>query len=362
VVADVRASSVSEHGETLSVLSLRDLTDRLAFEEREQELIRRFDQATDAANIGVWELNTGTLKAEWSDRACEIFGVDPEQFRGTAEEWRKVPHPEDARKVDAVIADAVKTQAPFETEFRILQPSGEERIVRVAGCAEEAQGDPETLILAGVCTDVTEARRLEQREKDLLRRFGQATNAANIGIWEYLPSSDELYWSDQIFEMFGTSRESFAGTSTDFERAVHAEDLAKVKEAMEGGLASREDFEAEFRVVRPDGSVRHVKSLASIDDTDAKKPRVVGVTLDVTEQRRLERREKELIQRFESATNAAGIGVWEWDVDTGSLSWSSQMYAIYGIPVECRRNLQRLAKSASSRRCRARAARTDRSR
>lgn len=121
-----------------------------------------------------------------------------------------------------------------------------------------------------------------KRAEAALRRseasLAEAQRIAHIGHWELDWEGDTLFWSEEIFRIFGVSKEEFGGTFDDFLRFVHPDDRALLEQA---GLAllSGEQISLEHRIVRPDGEVRVVQQRVHVifDGSDA-------ATGDYTEQ------------------------------------------------------------------------------
>jgi PAS domain S-box-containing protein len=143
----------------------------------------------------------------------------------------------------------------------------------------------------------------------LTARFDVATRAAGIGVYEFDPDSNAVWWSDVMYDICGRTRETFEPTRMAWRAMIHSEDLARVLDlAAETGYA-REPLDVRYRVVRPDGSVRHVQSIASSVASvgTGSSRRCIGVLLDVTDRIEAERRERALELRLRESSHQAGI-------------------------------------------------------
>ncbi|MGE0578404.1 MAG: response regulator [Reyranella sp.] len=123
--------------------------------------------ALSAGDMGSWEVDLVTGHIEWDDGPYRIFGVDPASFVPTVERIEAMMHPDD-RAGSALSSILASEQARFQTEFRIVRPSGELRWCYGAGIILR---DPagKALRMTGVTVDITERKRAEERQALLAR-------------------------------------------------------------------------------------------------------------------------------------------------------------------------------------------------
>jgi PAS domain S-box-containing protein len=215
----------------------------------------------------------------------------------------------------------------------------------------------------GIVSEITEQvlslRNIEERESRLLQTKGQlelSINAGNIGIWHWDVKNDVLTWSKEQREMFGILESDFEGKAEDFHRFVIPEDRERVWE--ESKLDNQKtDKQYEFRIRRSDGEIRWIQSRSKTFFNSKGEPAsMTGVNIDITDQKEAEEKlsrseekyrqlsislEEQVRQRTEELTEKnkllseaqkiAQLGNWEWDVATGKLTWSDNLYTIYGI-------------------------------
>lgn len=136
-----------------------------------------------------------------------------------------------------------------------------------------------------VVTELELTTLLRQYEDDRLR-WGLAIDAAGIGTFDWDLTSGRLVWDEQLIEMFGYDVTDFDESIESFNARLHSDDLPRVTEALQACIATCGDYEAEYRVIRPDGDVRWVhargRALAGADGTAV---RVLGAAYDTTGER-----------------------------------------------------------------------------
>ena len=144
---------------------------RTAELEAQTERLRRSEDrrsiALSAGDMGSWEVDLATGQIEWDDGPYRIFGVDPASFVPTVERVEAMMHPDDREK-SALASILASSPARFQTEFRIVRPSGELRWCYGAGII---LSDPagKALRMTGVTVDITERKRAEERQALLAR-------------------------------------------------------------------------------------------------------------------------------------------------------------------------------------------------
>src|SRR5215472_11641926 len=114
---------------------------------------------------------------------------------------------------------------------------------------------------------------------------------------------------------------------------VHAKDREKIVQADFRIRSSVEPVDIEYRIVRPDGEVRFVRSIVeAIRNDRGALVRVVGATQDITEQHKARELLRESEERLKNAERLAHVGHWDWDIQASHLSWSEEMFRIFGMP------------------------------
>nr|WP_246803317.1 SpoIIE family protein phosphatase [Cellulomonas hominis] len=138
-------------------------------------------------------------------------------------------------------------------------------------------------------------------EADRARRQ-LAVTAGGVGTFDWDLATGRLDWDDQLLRIFGLDRDAFGGTIEAFDAAVHPDDLPRVHAALDRAVAACEEYTAEYRVRRPDGSTRWVQArglaLAGPDGTAA---RVLGAAYDTTAARQADARIARVLETMATA-------------------------------------------------------------
>ena len=151
---------------------------------------------------------------------------------------------------------------------------------------------------------------LEKQNEELCRiheRFSLAVGAANIGIWDWDIQKNELIWDDRMYGLYGISREDFSGAYEAWLKGVHPDDRAASHEISRQVLRGEKEYDTEFRILWPDGTVRILKAHGLvIRDSEGRPLRMTGINYDITERRWIEdevrKLNEELDQRVQERT------------------------------------------------------------
>ncbi|MDH5436569.1 MAG: PAS domain-containing protein, partial [Gammaproteobacteria bacterium] len=173
-------------------------------------------------------------------------------------------------------------------------------------------------------TDVTALRQSQER-------LHRSQVFANIGTWDWNIVSGDLYWSERIGPLFGYESNVPETTYENFLAAIHPDDRQSVIDAVNNCIADKVDYNIEHRVVWPDGSVHWVLERGDVVRSEQGEPlHMLGVVQDIDFRKRSELVLVEQEYQLRQAQILAHLGNWSADVVTGELSWSAEIYRIFG--------------------------------
>jgi PAS domain S-box-containing protein len=184
-----------------------------------------------------------------------------------------------------------------------------------------------------VFRDVTERRRHERALEESEERFRQLAEHIRKVFWMMDPHSGEILYASPSYEdVWGRSVETLYQQPQSYFDAIHPDDQLRVDSASVKPQRRGEPTEIEYRIVRPDQSIRWVRDWSfPIRDPSGRLYRTVGFAEDITERRRIEEAVRENEERLRLALDAGQIGVWDWDVETNKLRWTKRIYEIHGV-------------------------------
>ncbi len=260
----------------------------------------RLALALQTARMGVWERKLPSEDEEWDAQMRAIYGVDDDWSPSRAT-WLARVHPDDRPMVEATLASELRGIARKALTYRIVRGDGAVRYIEDQIRIERNERG-EIVRMLGIHVDVTEAR-LAQIERDTLsERLRMAAAALGFALFEWVPHEHRSEWSDQMYALFGHTRESFGDKM--WIDAIHPDDRDEARQLLAGIVEQGSTFGFEYRVQWPDGTVRWIANRGHIErDADGKALRVTGLNWDITESKLKEAalRAKETAERASAA-------------------------------------------------------------
>ena len=261
---------------------------------------RQLQVAQRVAQVGSWEFDRVGQRVVWSEQLYRIIGLDP---RGPALDYsaqEAIYTPASWAALTAAVQRSIARGEPYELTLELLRPDGERRTVIARGEAvPSATGIVEKLV--GTLQDVTELALVRGELVTLSERIQIATSAARVGVWEWTLASNTLVWDATMHRLYDTDPGEFPGAYEAWRSRLHPDDLAATESELQDAVAGTRDFQTEFRIVRKNGEVRHLRPAAAVqrDPETGRAIRVIGVNWDITEQRLAETalRSNEALQR-----------------------------------------------------------------
>jgi two-component system cell cycle sensor histidine kinase/response regulator CckA len=155
-------------------------------------------------------------------------------------------------------------------------------------------------------TDITERNQAVEAVRTAEERMRFALQSADVGIWDMDYTTGVLRWSETMEAHYGLQPGTFGGTVEAFIERVHPDDREFVREGVGKAVSSGADFTRENRSIWPDGTVRWLHGAGRVHLNEHGEPvRGVGISLDVTESRRLEEQYRQA-QKMEAIGRLAG--------------------------------------------------------
>jgi PAS domain S-box-containing protein len=218
----------------------------------------------------------------------------------------------DPERARAGYREALAQGRLVDYPLTFLHPSGMgTEVLYNASVYRDEQG--RVLGVFAVGRDITERKRMEASLLQTSDRLSLAAHAGGVGIWDYDVLRNRLVWDDQMFRLYGITREQFGGAYEAWQAGLHPEDRQSGDEAIQRALRGEESFNIEFRVLWPDQTIRHIRGFATVQrDASGRPVRMIGTNWDITAQKRAEEALRESEENFrtffESMTDMIMVG------------------------------------------------------
>jgi PAS domain S-box-containing protein len=278
-------------------------------------------------HMGSWAFDPDGF-SYWSPELFRMHGLEPAGQAPSVQEYLGLVHPQDQRAMADLINRLVADDTPFDATKRIVRPDGEVRYIRCAGVPFVDGHSLKKYV--GSAIDVTEHELLTEELRRREAYLAEAQRLSHTGSFGWKVSSGELFWSDESYRIFEHDR-AVKPTLDSLAQRVHPEDRADVKEVINRASAGASEFEHAYRLLLPDGRVKHVHALAHVLEDASGNREFVGAVTDVTAhmmaQEALRSSEADLLE----AQRLSHTGSWRNDVSTGIVTVSPEVHRIFDI-------------------------------
>lgn len=164
------------------------------------------------------------------------------------------------------------------------------------------------------------------------QRLELATDAAHIGIWDWDLITNNLVWDDTMYELYGISKEQFAGAYEAWLACIDPRDKDNAYQISERAIKGETEYDTEFRIKWQDGSFHYIKADGMIiRDDNGKAVRMLGTNYDITARKHAEEALKESEEDLKESQRIAKVGSWRLDIATNQVKWSDELYRMYGF-------------------------------
>jgi PAS domain S-box-containing protein len=318
-----------------NVQQARFITERRQAEAQLLATQERLELALQGADLGTWDWNVKTGAVTFNKRYAEMLGYTLEEVEPHLHFWEKLVHPDELPAVVEILNAHLEGQTPFyETEHRLRHKLGSWVWVLAKGkvIGRDAQG--KAVRACGTHLDITERKRAEVALRDSEERLRLALQAANQGLYDLNIQTGEAKVSPEYATMLGYDPGEFQETNARWIERLHADDREQVAATYQAYVRGDiPNYEVEFRQRTQSGDWKWILSLGKVVawDEDGKPLRMLGTHTDITERKQAEAALRESEKRLREAQEMAHLGFWYWNVKTGDVTWSDEVYRIFQL-------------------------------
>ena len=264
--------------------ALREAEERMELR-RSQEALRRNEaylaEAQKLSHTGSFGLDIASGNFNWSLETFQIFECDP-TTRVTIQMVTQRTHPDDRAAVQHLFEGISRHTTDFDFEHRLLMPDGRVKHVQVKGRPSKDERGSVELVAAVI--DITERKltelKLQHSEASLLR----AQRISHTGSWSLDLTSGKVAVSPETQSIFGSNPVEDMNPEYWFDR-IHPEDRQRTRELFERCAREKTDYCADYRIILPNGTVRHLHSVGNpVLNEAGNLVEFVGAAVDDTEQ------------------------------------------------------------------------------
>ena len=309
--------------------SLLDQTTAHRLQAEQLELLALAEQMS---GVGHWRFDVLSGEVTWSDEVYRIHGHAPGDVAPDYQTVLAAYHPDDAPVLAEAVARAIASGEGYEYRLRLTNPGREERLVETKATTEQ-DASGRTVAIFGVFQDVTDVVRSQERLAESEALFRLMSDTSTDIIARFDPAGRFLYVSPAVKAVLGREPEDMLGKDcADF---IPEEDLKMIQSILRAYVEAGPNATPpryEYRAIRTDGSLVWLEAAPrAIRDASGTVVQFYDHVRDITARKAAEREQTELVETLKMAETVAGLGHWQLDVVSQTVSWSDQVYRIHGV-------------------------------
>lgn len=256
-----------------------DVTAQVESEEALRYGEDRLRQLADSIPQPAWMSEADGRVMWYNGQYYDYTGIDPDSEDGYS--WRRIAHPDEIewmqtlRERSVVTGDRVHITANLKGWDDVYRPF----LILIAPL-KDATGQVRHWF--GTATDISGIHAAQKDLRVAEERLRLATEAGDIGIWEWDTASGKIIWSDRIYDIHGVDRKTFVLNVENYTALIHPEDLPTLWSSVETALADNSGFSLEFRAVLPGGGIRWLATWARVEPEGPDGgQRLIGAVLNI---------------------------------------------------------------------------------
>jgi diguanylate cyclase (GGDEF)-like protein/PAS domain S-box-containing protein len=245
----------------------------------------RWNSALVSSTLGVWDHDFKKGTMYYSDTWKLLRGMEPhEEVNAETDQWLQSVHPDDREHV----LECIRRQNDGEIsssifEYREWHKSGRWVWIECRGSCIEWDADGKPTRIVGTDLDITVRKQIEEEFAHVSRRLELAFEVTRIGVFEADLTEQTVHIDDRLLQIMDMEGASNLQGADDWQYIIHPEDRALALEHIDDGVNDRSDFSNQFRIIRKDGSIRHLRARVAPFEDNSGHMKLIGANWDVTD-------------------------------------------------------------------------------
>ena len=277
-------------------------TSRLYRELQNREAkIRRLVDAN-IIGISVWNLQGEIVEA--NEAFLQMVQYSPEDVASGRLRWKDLTPAEWRESDERAVADlrTIGIAKPFHKEY--FRKDGSRVPVLIGAATFDETGNQGVAFVL----DLSEQKRAEEELRRSEAFLAQGQRISQTGSWGWRVTSGEIYWSKEHFRIFEYDPETDKPSYSLFMERIHPEDRPQFEELLNRAVRDKRDFENEYRIVLPGGSIRFLRSVGQAVVSPSGELEFIGAVIDITEREWAEKARLKAQEELAHVTRLATLG------------------------------------------------------
>src|SRR5256886_1414367 len=281
------------------------------------------------AHMGSWSLRADGIFDYWSPETFVNFGFDPNQGIPTLSQWLDVLYPDDRRVLADLIQRMFSEGVNGDVQYRVRHPKNGQRTMHSTG--EPVFENGKVVRLIGNTLDTTEQENAAQELQTSEFYLREGERLAHMGSWSLRADGIFDYWSPETFVLFGFDSSESIPTLPKWLTVLHPDDRDLLAKTLERIFREGVRIDVTYRVDHPKQGKRIMHSTGEPVVENGKVTRLIGNTLDITEQENAAQELPKTELYLREAERLAHMGSWSLRPDGTFDYWSPETFVLFGF-------------------------------
>ncbi|MDP4210902.1 MAG: PAS domain-containing protein [Bacteroidota bacterium] len=284
--------------------------------------------ALKSAGMSTWLWDIKENKRYFDEQTCQLLGINPKMFNGTADEFYNIVYPDDRELLKEALKNAIDSNTIYEPEYRVIWPDNSLHYITARGkLVCDSDGNPSKI--NGLIWDITDRKKADKALKHKDELLKMTSQMAKIGGWEFNAQTHKGTWTDEVARIHGLDPKIETNVELGL-RFYTPNSRLKLETAIKEAIEQALPYDLELELISEDNEHKWVRTIGLPVIKNNKVAKVEGIFQDITEQKRTELELEDSKQQLRFALEGSNDGLWDVKMKTGEVYLSPRGCEILG--------------------------------
>ena len=295
-----------------------------------------FDFIQESSLDGIWYWNLEKPEEEWmSPKFWSVLGYDYKDMPHNPSAWKNIINPGDMiLAMELFMKHCENPEMPYDQNIRYTHKNGSIIWIRCRGLAiRDRNGKP--IRMLGSHQNITEYKKTEQKLKKNVALLNYTQKIAGIGSWELDIETNEVFWTEELYNMYGFDAKLPPPPYTEHMKLFTPESWERLSSALNITKEKGIPYEMELNTIRKDGSKGYMWVHGEAElDVKGKIIQIKGIAQDITERKIAAEKLRINEERWQFVIEGSGDGIWDWSPQEKKTLYSNRWIEMLGYKPE----------------------------